>query len=789
VLLASLLLAVQVTVQTEVRADSTRGGSVSVGVRTPRRIPVTDEHRRTAFKDAAARDLLLHARAARLEQDSTLLSYDVKSYQRISVGMSLRETARDRLVFRNENAAHVRWHRDFGARVEILGARSAVPIMAGIRDAEDELQQDMLDEVGDMMAIPYYPGKDELWLFEMIGEAPEDADSTDREDGPMLVHPVAEGSEAYFTFKTGDSVLMALPNGARVTLRELIVSPREPRWNLVVGSFWFETERAHLVRAVMRFSAPMDVWEQVEADDSTANDDVPVLVRGLMTPMKAEITAVTIEYGLLEQRFWLPRVQGAEGYGRAGMFRIPVKIEQRYRYNSVNATEPEGVIPGPRWARSDSVRDSLRASGLDSSAVRDSMRVYYAQRDTLRRAARDSSCAASGNFIEYSRRENGRLPLAVTVPCDVKKLATSAELPPSIYDAGEELFGAKERAELMEALDFGLQPAWAPRPPTISYGLSHTRYNRVEGFGSGLGASSQLGRGYTASALARVSLADLQMNGEFTLARTNGRRDLRGTVYRRLAVSSDFGDPLSFGASMGGLLYARDEGFYHRAWGLELAGERAPRGGAEWRLFAEQQWTAPVETEWSLFGGAHDDDFIANVVADKGWYYGGGLRWRASRGLDPQGWRGSADLRLEGATGELEYGRYFVETILSRGLGPVAASLTAAAGSSSGELPAQRQFFLGGTQSVRGQTAGTAVGEAFWLGRLELGTNVAAVRPLVFGDLGWAGPRDGWNAIGRPMAGVGAGVSFLDGLIRVDLARGIHPRWQTRFDLYLEARF
>ena len=60
---------------------------------------------------------------------------------------------------------------------------------------------------------------------------------------------------------------------------------------------------------------------------------------------------------------------------------------------------------------------------------------------------------------------------------------------------------------------------------------------------------------------------------------------------------------------------------------------------------------------------------------------------------------------------------------------------------------------------------------------------------MIFGDLGWAGPRDGWSNVGRPMSGVGVGASFLDGMIRFDVSRGIYPRVQTRVDLYLEARF
>ena len=777
-----LMLALQVTVQVDRDSGSTSAG---ISVRPPirQRIAVTDEHRRTAFKDAAARELLLRARAARLEQDSSLYSYDVKSYQRISAGMSLRETARQRLIWRGENASRVRWQRGIGAHVEVLGARMAAPITQGIAEAEKELEDELTSELDDMLAVPYYPGKDQLWLFEMVG-------SSDDDGSPMLIHPVAEGSEAYFTFASGDSVDIVLPDGKRLKLRELIATPRQAVWNLVVGSFWFETESAQLARAVMRFSAPMDIWETVEAEDPDARKDMPAPVRGMLTPMKAEITAVTIEYGLFEQRYWLPRTQGAEGYARVSFMRVPFRIEQRYRYESVNGFDDLPPITAPpAYSRASDLRDSLRALGLDSVQVRDSMRVLYARRDSTARAERAERCATVGTYTVYERRGTGQLVMAVEVPCDIRKLTTSAELPPSIYDPGEELFGAAQRDELMKMLDFGLQPSWSPQKPLVEYGLAYTRYNRVEGFGTGTRVSTMLGKGYNVALDARASGGDLQLNGGLSLARSNGRTTYRAGVFRRLDVSSDFGDPLSFGASIPNVLYARDEGFYHRSWGAELTRERVPRGGLEWRLFAEQQWNARVDSRWSLFGGAHDDRFLGNVVADTGWFYGAGLRWRGSRGLDPRGLRMSADLRLEGATGQMDYGRAFIETIVSRGLGPVTASVTAAAGTSEGELPAQRQFFLGGLHSVRGQTAGTGVGEAFWLGRLELGSNNVAVRPVVFGDFGWAGPRDGWNAIGRPMSGVGVGASFLDGMVRVDLARGLHPRWQTRLDLYLEARF
>lgn len=768
-LISALALALQVTVT--VGAGERTGSDTADKVR---RVPVTDEMRRTAFKDPAARDLLLRARVARMTQDSMLMSYDAKSYQRISAGLSLRSTARSRLAFRTENASRVRWHRDAGVRVQVLGARGVVPIVP-------EAQAEMSSEVGEMVGVPYYPGKEQLW----VGGGLAKAEVNERE----LVHPIAEGSEAYYTFETGDSIIMTLPDGKRITLREIRIAAREPKWNVTVGSFWFETERAHLVRAVYRLSAPMDIWAVAKAEEPDADDDVPFWIKPMLTPMLAEITAISVEYGLYNQQFWLPKLQGMEGYARVSFMRVPLSIEERYSYESVNAIDSLLKVPAPLYLTSQAYRDSLTKAGLDTADIRVKMREYYARADTLRDEARKSACASGDTYTVNRARYDGSLPVALEFPCDSTKLAHSADLPGSIYDDGEELFGVREREELVKTLSMGLQPGWSPQAPDVAWGLAYTRFNRVEGFSTGGALKTVLGKGYSAELGLRGSLADAQLNGDLSMARSNGRSSVRSTLYRRLAVSSDFGDPLSFGSSLASLLYARDEGFYHRAWGGEITGVSPVVGQVEWRLFGEQQWNAPVENRWSLLGGANDERFIGNVSADKAWLYGAGARWTGSRGLDPAGWRTTADVRIEAATGDFEFARGLFETTVSRGLGPVAASLTTAAGSSVGELPSQRHFFLGGLQTIRGQTAGTGFGEAFWMGRLEVGGNRAGVRPVVFGDIGWAGDRDAWSDVGRPMSGVGVGASFLDGMIRMDLARGIHPKWQTRLDLYLEARF
>ena len=169
-----------------------------------------------------------------------------------------------------------------------------------------------------------------------------------------------------------------------------------------------------------------------------------------------------------------------------------------------------------------------------------------------------------------------------------------------------------------------------------------------------------------------------------------------------------------------------------------------------------------------------------------------GARSRLTRtyGLDPQGFRLFSDLRVEGARADTgNYGRAALDITASRGIGNGAAALTVAAGSSVGILPPQRFWYLGGSQTVRGQRSGRQAGDAFWLARVEAAHGIGVIRPVVFADFGWAGDRRNWNNIGRPMSGVGAGTSILDGLVRFDVARGINPDRQWRIDTYVEARF
>src|SRR5688500_17818259 len=132
------------------RADTLRADTVHTAhgavERTPRRkddderipgsslprITVTDAIRRSAFANAGAREILVGAREARLAGDSMLTSYDAKSVLRVSAGLGFKRLGRQRLLFRGESAARIRWQRDIGARMELTGERIVLPSFAGI---------------------------------------------------------------------------------------------------------------------------------------------------------------------------------------------------------------------------------------------------------------------------------------------------------------------------------------------------------------------------------------------------------------------------------------------------------------------------------------------------------------------------------------------------------------------------------------------------------------------------------------------------------------------------------
>ncbi|MEO7458218.1 MAG: hypothetical protein ABIY52_18305 [Gemmatimonadaceae bacterium] len=749
-------------------ADRDSTGRIHRDKKEAKRIPVTAEHLASAFKDDAARSLLHLARDARTRQDSALSGYDATTYQRVSAGVAFTKFGRDRLAFRSEQATKVRWRRGIGAYVDVTGSRTVMPIAGKSANVRFD---------GNVSPIPYYPGSETLW----IGSSASN-DAVDENEG--IVHPLAQGSEAYYTYASGDSATFRLPDGTAIRLRELQVRPRMPKWNLAVGSLWFDLSSGQLVRAAYHMSVPMDIKAVAEEEDGESFNDVPALVKPLIFPMTASVSAIGVEYGLYQGRFWLPRVQVLEGGANVSFVHSPFKLEQKFEYSNVNTADPLPPIPIP----DDSVR---RRGGLNVQ-----VHVGESKRDSIRNARRKDrnrgACDSTGNRV-YTRLPSGNPdPVMTVIPCDSAKLANSPDLPGSIYDKGEDVFSSPEMDDLVQqALGMGAQAGFMPLPAHAEW--MNPRYNRIEGLSAGGRVDKTLGAGYSLYATGRIGIADWEPNVELSGARSDLKRSLSVTAYNRLVSAGDWGNPLTLGSSISAFLFGRDEGFYYRASGLELGSVPDAGGGGAfiWSLFGEQQRTAAQKTTFSLAKAVHGSAFEPNFNAERGIYLGGRTRYTGTLGLDPQGFRLFTDFRMEGARGDSSaYGRAAVDFTGSHGIGNAGAvALTLAGGTSVGDLTPQRLWYLGGSQSVRGQRPGRAVGDAFWLARAEIAHGVGVVRPVIFSDFGWAGDRRHLDKVGLPLSGAGAGLTIMDGLVRFDVARGINPDRQWRVDTYIEARF
>lgn len=780
----------------------------------------------SAFADEGARTLLSRARSGRIAQDSALGYYKALANLRVKYSASIRAPNTDRLLMLSEQSARVTWSRQSGVTVERTGVRNASAVASA-----------------DLIAvtpIPYWIGRDALWM--PVTGAIQTRDLHER----LLKHPLADSAEQFYRYARGDSLTIGLADGRAVRIHELKITPLRADWHFVVGSFWFEAEQGNLVRAAYRLAADIDVWE-VDKESHTGVDDKKLsliermagaIVKGSLQPLHMQLNAVTIEYSLHDNRFWLPKSQNAEGLIKAGAFRLPITWDERFRYDSVSG------VTGDQAPAQSSMVDSLifddtgpaSLPTFTSAAAADSLSAFYNARSTALRVQSDAATAKGDTaratrFRRDARRaaaisqqvirqrdqcltgstysagtivqEDGALRIAVRLPCNTASLDSSPDL--SSPTNGDSLFASAARDALLRSLNTSLQPGWKLQLPSFLTGLSFLRYNRVEGVSLGAAGTSQLGRGYVARAVARYGFGDDEMNGELSLSRSNGASSRGVTAYHRLSVANDLaGAPLSFGASVGNLLFARDEGFYFRSTGFELTGDgNGLAWPKRWRLFAEQQRSAGTmpNTQGSLANSLGDVPFGANIDATNLRAFGAGVQFARTFGSHANAAQLNTNLSLETALTQApdssktsSYARAAFEATLFGDLSRFTGAITTAAGTSIGAMNVQRAFFLGGLYTVRGQSAiaegAGRIGNSFWLTRTELGLSRSpVVRPVLFHDAGWAGSRSAWKLSVKPLSGAGAGLAIADGLIRFDAARGLWPEKRWRYSLYFGTRY
>lgn len=719
-----------------------------------------------AFRDAGAAALMNRARDTRQRSDESLRSYTALVRSRMAAG--LRMPLKDRTLFRSESATRIRWSRDGDNLVKVLAGRSQHP--AGVSaDAGSG-------------ARPFDPRDDRLY-FDMMRDSVRHGgrENVGDNDDFYIEHPLGRYAERHYRYQSGDTIIIRLQDGRALRVAELIVLPRRNDPQTVRGTLWIEQGSGAVVRAAFRLARKVDIQRDLAVMD---DDDIRSASRvPLVNPMEFDLSLMTIEYSLWDMQHWLPRSMRVEGLVRAGVFVVPAAYEVTYQM--------EDVITD---------RDNVRETEAELVAR------------TL------AEWQGDGEY-RVTRENEGRMRNRVLTPRNERVLLESELLPPPIWQNAPGFATEAELHQIYERLARVPVPASPDLPIHWGWGWGEPgmlRYNRVEALSVGARVVAPLPY-VTVEGIARLGAGDLHPNAELTVSRSTMRRIVEVQGYHRLTTADESRRALGAGNSMSALILGRDEGEYFRATGasVTLAPPAHRRRSWDMRLYAELHDDVERGTHVALPRIWNDSIFRENISAYETRQAGAALQFRPWWGTDPMAAQFGIDLLLQGELVEFPDVRNAAwyeppqdhvlrGRLTLRGATPLPGGFRAGAeagvGAARGSLdhselaavPPQRQFYLGGASTLRGFEPGTLWGEEMARGRVELARTLPIAGVAVFGD--WAATRTGGET--HQLMAAGAGVTVLDGLIRIDLAHGIGGRtgWQAqaarrgwRLDLHLDA--
>ena len=689
---------------------------------------------RDAYLDDTARRLVLGAKAAR---DTSLLAIDAyTAVIRERMGMEAPSLRRDRLWVNGERAVRVRWSREEPNVVHVLGARFHRP---GLAPGESEFFPGLRAErfAADPLGDPFNFG------FAIFTE-PRDAAITVRS-------PIEPGSERHYQYRSGDTLTLRLGDGQVMRTVAVTAIPRYRSIRLVSAILWIDPESHGVARVAYRLAKKVDrelswrvrlgrgsfgFWVDVRDSALASNsEDAPPgffdrllggVINETMPRMEMDITTVVVEYGYWEMRHWLPWSVRWKGY---------VGVEE-----GVNATD---IVPPSAPATIDwSVeveeiveRGAEAAAGMPATAA-EALRLWSQEGDSV------GGEVGSGDPAE-----------TVTItPADRDALTAGEALPPSFWEedrAFDEATLAGIATEL-ETIGTGAggddaeaASPWFLHPPGKTLRL--LRYNPVERLSVGTRVRRDFGWG-TAVLTARVATGSLDVPDlDLTLRRDHPRRRVLFSVYRTLRS----GNPGAGGGDSPGLYVAGDAADFHWSHGaaVRVLPSTGDRNWLSLRLFAEQ--------DAEVAGDARHD----RVGASLGW-----RPWWGGVESGSVGGGGGASVRVSG--GDNPHARTLVEGALVVPL-PRRMSLGVQAGA--GRVwgdPARHDLWrIGGTGDwLRGQEEAVRASRIA-MARVDLQRPLRFLRLSVFAD--WA------RADGRDFQAIGAGLVFMDGVLRVDVARGL----------------
>lgn len=746
----------------------------------------------TAFLDPAARRIHAAAAANWNALDESVVRYTALIEQRLAA--ALRTPLKDRVLYRSEAALRAFWDRDHDPVVQVLGSRSRYP---GRDIAMREGDLDWLEDLP--FDMPFEPGGDRLVFGidddDEMFRADPDEPSGDPDNPFWFAHPLAPKAADSYQFRSGDTLSLRLPDGRTLSTVRLDVLPREAGIHRIAGVLWIEPESGALVRAVYRMSRGFDAIRDVPELQREEDDGTFRFVPGIFKPWTFDLKMIAVDYALWDFRVWLPRTMRVEGEAAAGILKFPVSLDVAYRMESVTTEEDADQAAGEAGGGETAAAQAAGALPAGGGAGDGLQHVHFATRAEALRFIGELLSGEGAAYEPLDESEEAARARAslLLAPSDRALVDSSPHLPPPIW---EDAAGFASASELEAHLQSLAQLPAAPiegTPWTAGLGwLGGTglRYNRIEGPAAGGSFAAELGRRFSVGAEGLLGLANLRPDVRVEFERSTVLRRLSLELFYGLRATDRTGRYLGLRNSMNAFFRGKDEGDYYRAAGAALAW-RPPalaRESFEVRVYGERHWSVRKETDFALFKAfSHGWTFRPNPAVEELREGGAELRLAPWWGRDPTEAQAGLEVRVRAAaweaagTGRGPGGRYADASAVVRAAIPLSGSgwdawrLAAEAGGGTtwGRAPVQRRFFVGGPATLRGHPRAVASGNSFLAGRVEAARMYHAVSASVFGDVAWAGDRSkpGDSDV---LYGIGIGASLIDGLLRLDIARGLN---------------
>jgi hypothetical protein len=704
------------------------------------------------YADSATARLIERARERHHQQDTAVHDYQATLDTRLDANVGRGTYARLIPIAVEEQRSELSWQAPNDVKIVTIGRR----FRSAFRNAQ----------VNSSWTRPWF-------IPRFLGDSIR---LLSGEDFPerAAVHPLSQGADSLYQYAIDDSMTLSLP-GRTVRAIGVRITPKRADASLVAGELWLDDRTAETVRLSFVFVGKrlwVDSIGPAKSDTARADRNDALVQRILRV-------SADLEYGLYEQRYWLPYRQAVTLDVQLPWFKnlvIPVQFITTFGGVRVNQNRP---ITFTQLPPDTTRRHRRRRHGDISRRCGDS--VTAANRADSREERDEAGCVTVGSW------PGGRFE--VDVPPDSTLLRYSGWTDSLRFDlaAGDAERVDELRRDVLNTLE-RLPDSLTGRPRLALAFDRFTdiwRYNRAEGSSLGLGYEWRLGAPFlSVLAKGRYAFTDGRLQGSVALRRDAPGSRLELVAFREMRDADSLAPGLTFDNSATALWFVRDDGDYVFQQGVEVRYQRPLGRSADLTLQARYaDESAPLRLAHDglndLLGGS--GVFPPNGPVVAGTYIVAGAQ--LAGGGAPFSWK----VGLEATAGARTHGRGWL-AMTARSELPLGLDLTASGwtGAGAGDSVPQREFRLGGAKTLRGYPAGTFRGVSAWAAGLDLGLAHRALSPVVFVDAGQVAPRP-VRFTGQPAVSVGAGLSLLNGIVRLDGARPIAPRATWRFTLTIGA--